>query len=171
MSIFGTIVSKIFGSHSAQAKQAQNPPSGTRTPAAQSPQQQGSQQQGQQQGSRQQTPQQQAPQQQAPQQQSSMQSSVQQGAASGPIPKAQVEEMIRNIATKKGEKSNWNESIVDLLKLLDIDSSLAARKQLARELDYTGPLDGSAEMNIWLHRQVIYQLAENGGKVPDNLKD
>ena len=56
------------------------------------------------------------------------------------------------------------------MKLLKLDSGLAARKQLAQELGYTGALDGSAEMNIWLHKQVMTKLAESGGKVPDNLK-
>ena len=65
---------------------------------------------------------------------------------------------------------NWQESIVDLMKLFKLDSSLGARKQLAKELGYTGALDGSAEMNIWLHRQVMVKLAESGGKVPENLK-
>lgn len=71
----------------------------------------------------------------------------------------------------KGQKLNWKTSIVDLLKALDIDSSLAARKELAQELGYKGALDGSAEMNIWLHKQVVRKLAENGGKVPADLLD
>jgi len=61
-------------------------------------------------------------------------------------------------------------SIVDLMKLLNLDSSLNARKQLAQELGYTGALDGSAEMNVWLHHQVMTKLAESGGKVPESLK-
>uniref|UniRef100_UPI0005B27542 DUF3597 domain-containing protein n=1 Tax=Methylobacterium sp. B34 TaxID=95563 RepID=UPI0005B27542 len=61
-------------------------------------------------------------------------------------------------------------SIVDLMKLLGLDSGLAARKQLADELHYTGDKDDSASMNIWLHKQVMQKLAENGGKVPDDLK-
>ena len=56
------------------------------------------------------------------------------------------------------------------MKLLKLDSSLGARKQLAQELGYTGALDGSAEMNVWLHKQVMIKLAETGGKVPDSLK-
>ncbi len=71
----------------------------------------------------------------------------------------------------KGQKLEWRTSIVDLLKALDIDSSLAARKELARELNYTGDTNNSATMNIWLHRQVIVKLEENGGKVPADLKD
>ena len=63
-----------------------------------------------------------------------------------------------------------DEEIVDLMKLLKLDSGLGARKQLAQELGYTGALDGSAEMNVWLHKQVMTKLAETGGKVPDSLK-
>ena len=84
--------------------------------------------------------------------------------------KSDVEVLIARIADEKAVKSNWKESIVDLMKLLSLDSSLAARKQLAQELGYTGALDGSAEMNIWLHRQVMIKLAETGGKVPEHLK-
>jgi len=65
---------------------------------------------------------------------------------------------------------NWRTSIVDLLKLLGLDSSLAARKELASELHYTGSTEDSAAMNMWLHKQVMQKLAENGGKVPDDLK-
>ncbi|HBI67994.1 MAG TPA: DUF3597 domain-containing protein, partial [Massilia sp.] len=61
-------------------------------------------------------------------------------------------------------------SIVDLMKLLDLDSSLAARKELAAELHYTGDTSDSASMNIWLHKQVMKKLAENGGKVPSDLQ-
>jgi uncharacterized protein DUF3597 len=68
------------------------------------------------------------------------------------------------------EEYNWEESIVDLMKLLKLDSSLGARKQLARELDYKGELNGSAEMNIWLHKQVMTKLADSGGVVPESLK-
>ena len=65
---------------------------------------------------------------------------------------------------------NWQTSIVDLLKVLDLDSSLAARKQLAQELGYTGSTEDSASMNIWLHQQVVAQLQANGGQVPDRMK-
>ena len=68
------------------------------------------------------------------------------------------------------EKLDWRHSIVDLMKLLDLDSNLAARKTLAGELHYTGNTDNSATMNVWLHKQVMAKLAENGGKVPDELK-
>ena len=68
------------------------------------------------------------------------------------------------------EDLRWKTSIVDLMKLLNLDSSLAARRQLARELGYTGPLNGSAKMNIWLHKQVMTKLAEGGGKMPESIK-
>ncbi len=69
----------------------------------------------------------------------------------------------------KGEKLEWRTSIVDLMKALDIDSSLSARKELAKELHYTGDTSDSASMNIWLHKQVIAKIAANGGKVPADL--
>ena len=81
-----------------------------------------------------------------------------------------MEASLSALAAKSGEKLNWRTSIVDLLKLLDLDSSLSARKELAEELNYTGARDGSAEMNIWLHKQVMHKLEENGGKVPESLK-
>lgn len=74
------------------------------------------------------------------------------------------------VAAQK-EKLEWRTSIVDLMKALNLDSSLAARKELAKELHYDGDTNDSAKMNIWLHKQVITKLAENGGKVPDDLKN
>lgn len=74
-------------------------------------------------------------------------------------------------AEAAGKDLNWRTSIVDLMKLLGIDSSLDNRKELATELGYTGALDGSAEMNIWLHKAVMRELAANGGKVPADLTD
>jgi hypothetical protein len=82
-----------------------------------------------------------------------------------------VEAVVAGIAATKKEKLDWRKSIVDLMKVLDLDSSLTARKQLAQELGYKGELNGSAEMNIWLHKAVMKKLAENGGKVPADLKD
>lgn len=82
-----------------------------------------------------------------------------------------VDEVLAGLATRKGEKLNYRTSIVDLMKLLGIDSSLANRKELASELGYTGELDGSAEMNIWLHKATMRELAANGGKVPAELLD
>ena len=83
---------------------------------------------------------------------------------------AEVEAMIKKIADGQNEKLNWQQSIVDLMKLLKLDSSLGARKKLAQELGYKGSLDGSAEMNIWLHKEVMTKLAESGGVVPESLK-
>ncbi len=74
-------------------------------------------------------------------------------------------------AMAEGKDLNWRTSIVDLMKLLGIDSSLSNRKELAMELGYTGSLDGSAEMNIWLHKATMRELAANGGKVPAELLD
>ena len=87
-----------------------------------------------------------------------------------PITIAEVEAMISKVAAGQKEKFDWQRSIVDLMKLLNLDSSLHAREELAKELGYTGRLDGSAEMNVWLHKQVMTKLAESGGKVPDSLK-
>ena len=74
-------------------------------------------------------------------------------------------------AMAEGKDLNWRSSIVDLMKLIGVDSSLDNRKELARELGYTGELDGSAEMNIWLHKATMRELAANGGKVPAELLD
>jgi hypothetical protein len=73
-------------------------------------------------------------------------------------------------AAHKGEKLEWRTSIVDLMKALDIDSSLAARKDLAKELGYSGDTNDSATMNVWLHKQVMSKLAANGGKLPPEIK-
>ena len=82
-----------------------------------------------------------------------------------------VQTLDQMAATKGNPDLNYKSSIVDLMKLLDMDSSLDNRKELATELGYTGDKDGSAEMNIWLHKEVMRQLAANGGKVPANLTD
>ena len=68
------------------------------------------------------------------------------------------------------ESLDWRVSIVDLMKLLKLDSSLKSRKELAAELHYTGDMGDSASMNVWLHKQVMIKLAENGGVVPSDLK-
>jgi hypothetical protein len=86
------------------------------------------------------------------------------------ISKADVEAILAKLADEQDEDLDWKTSIVDLMKLLKLDSSLGARKQLAQELGYTGALDGSAAMNVWLQKQVMTKLAESGGKVPDSLK-
>ena len=69
------------------------------------------------------------------------------------------------------EDLDWRVSIVDLMKLVKLDSSLKARKELAKELGYTGVMNDSAKMNVWLHKQVMTKLAENGGVVPSELRD
>lgn len=140
MSVFGSIVSAIFGSkHAATVTPttgtAAAPPSSKGTPASASP------------GAAAGAP-----------------------AAAGPISRADVEAILKKLHDDQDEDFDWRKSIVDLMKLLKLDSSLGARKQLAQELGYTGALDGSAEMNVWLHRQVMTKLAESGGKVPDSLK-
>ena len=81
-----------------------------------------------------------------------------------------VTAIMDKLAAQSKEKLNWRLSIVDMMKLLNLDSSLAARKELAQELHYSGNMNDSASMNIWLHKQVMIKLAENGGKVPDDLK-
>ena len=82
-----------------------------------------------------------------------------------------VEVLLDDMASKNPEKLNWKTSIVDLMKLLSLDSSLGQRKDLAKELGYSGDTADSASMNIWLHKQVMNKLAANGGKVPAELKD
>ena len=139
MSVFGTIVSAIFGSKhaadvTAAAGQSSAPPSATATSASPG----------------------------------SFTGSA--TATATPVSEAQVEAILVKLSDEKNEDYDWKNSIVDLMKLLKLDSSLNARKQLAEELGYTGALDGSADMNIWLHRQVMIKLAESGGKVPHSLK-
>jgi Domain of unknown function (DUF3597) len=113
-----------------------------------------------------------------------------QGAAPTPTPAAQaatdtpaaapaaaqaqpvdVEAVLTGLAKNHAEQLNWRTSIVDLMKLLNLDSSLTARKQLAQELHFSGDMNDSAQMNVWLQKQVMTKLAENGGKVPDDLKN
>ncbi len=92
------------------------------------------------------------------------------GAAGGG--QVDVTQTLDSIAAQGGHSDlNYKSSIVDLMKVLGLDSSLDNRKELATELGYTGNKDGSAEMNIWLHKEVMRQLAANGGKVPANLTD
>ena len=92
-------------------------------------------------------------------------------APAATMPVVDVEAMLEAKAAKLGHKVNWRESIVDLMSLVGIDNSLAERRALARELGYTGDLNDTAPMNIWLHKQVMRKLAENGGKVPPELLD
>ncbi|WGD56466.1 DUF3597 domain-containing protein [Bradyrhizobium sp. CB1650] len=136
MSIFGKIVSAIFGSHPAAAAPggsapASNAPAGS-APSASAP------------------------------------SSAPAAAPAATVDVAAVVD--KAVAAHKGEKLEWRTSIVDLMKALDIDSSLAARKDLAKELGYTGDMNDSASMNVWLHKQVMSKLAANGGKLPPEIK-
>jgi hypothetical protein len=92
------------------------------------------------------------------------------GAAASPAaPPVDVDAVLSALQAKSTERLNWKTSIVDLLKLLGLDSSLAARKELAAELHYSGSTDDSAAMNMWLHKEVMKKLAENGGKLPADL--
>jgi hypothetical protein len=86
------------------------------------------------------------------------------------LPPVDVEAVLGEMQAKNSQQLNWRTSIVDLMKLLGLDSSLTARKELATELHYSGNMDDSASMNIWLQKQVMQKLADNGGKVPDDLK-
>ena len=81
-----------------------------------------------------------------------------------------VAAVLDKLAKEAGEKLDWRRSIVDLMKLVKLDSGLAARKTLAKELNYAGDTKDSATMNMWLHKQVMAKLAQNGGKLPDDLK-
>ena len=90
-------------------------------------------------------------------------------ASTQPPQAVNVDAVLTKLASSKGGASNWRTSIVDLLKLLDLDSSLAARKDLAQELNVRAGADGSAEQNIALSKAVMQKLAENGGKVPESL--
>ena len=92
------------------------------------------------------------------------------GAAAAPAVTVDVAPILDKAVKAKGEKLEWRTSIVDLMKALDIDSSFAARKELAKELGYTGDSNDSASMNIWLHKQVMTKLAANGGKLPPDIK-
>lgn len=92
-------------------------------------------------------------------------------AAPVALSEVDVEAVLTGLAEQAGQKLNWRTSIVDLMKLLGMDSSLTERRALAAELNYSGDPQDSAAMNIWLHKQVMKKLAENGGKVPADLLD
>src|SRR4051794_25920417 len=91
-------------------------------------------------------------------------------APAGAAQNVDVAAIVDKAAADKHEKLEWRTSIVDLMKALDIDSSLAARKELAKELGYSGDTNDSASMNVWLHKQVMAKLAANGGKLPPEIK-
>jgi len=96
---------------------------------------------------------------------------MQQAPAAAAAQQVDVDAVLEQLAAKKSEKLNYSSSIVDLMKLLDLDSSLDNRKELATELGYAGARYGSAEMNIWLHKRVMQELEKNGGKVSAGLRD
>ena len=98
----------------------------------------------------------------------SVQASTSPSTPSGPS--VDVAAVLDDLNNKATEELDWKHSIVDLMKLLSLDSSLAARKELAKELHYDGDMNNSASMNIWLHKQIMVNLAANGGKLPDDLK-
>jgi hypothetical protein len=87
-----------------------------------------------------------------------------------PAQTVDVAAIVDKAAAAKGEKLAWRISIVDLMKALNLDSSLNARKELAKELHYTGDTNDSATMNVWLHKQIMGKLAANGGKLPSDIK-
>jgi hypothetical protein len=98
------------------------------------------------------------------------QSSPSAAPSAAPPQSVDVAAIVDKAVAAKKEKLEWRTSIVDLMKALDIDSSLAARKELAKELGYTGDTNDSASMNVWLHKQVMAKLAANGGKLPPEIK-
>jgi Domain of unknown function (DUF3597) len=91
-------------------------------------------------------------------------------SSAAPAQSVDVAPILDKAVAAHKEKLEWRTSIVDLMKALDIDSSLAARKELAKELGYTGDTNDSASMNVWLHKQVMAKLAANGGKLPPEIK-
>ena len=136
MSIFGKIMSAIFGSK-ADAAPAGGGSGGGGTPSASGP----------------------------------ATSAAPSAAPIAPPQSVDVTAILDKAVAAKKEKLEWRTSIVDLMKALDIDSSLAARKELAKELGYTGDTNDSAKMNMWLHKALMKRLSENGGKVPADLLD
>jgi len=141
MSIFGDIMSAIFG----RSAKAETPAAGTQGPATPA-------------GSPAAPP-------------SAATPSAPSAPAAAPAAPVDVAAVLDALAKKNKQKLNWRKSIVDLMKLLDLDSSQTARKKLAEELHYSGDTKDSAKMNVWLHKQVMIKLAANGGKVPADLKD
>jgi hypothetical protein len=126
MSIFGKIMSAIFGTSATAATPGTTPAAGGATSTA--------------------------------------------GSGAAPADSVDVAGILDKAVAAKGEKLEWKTSIVDLMKALDIDSSLTARKELAKELGFTGDTNDSATMNIWLHKQMMAKLAANGGKLPADIK-
>jgi hypothetical protein len=135
MSIFGSIMSKIFGGNEAAAATSTAPSAPTSTSSS------------------------------AP-----ASASTGSTATATPAQSVDVEGVLTDLASQNPQQLNWRTSIVDLMKLLNLESSLQARKELAQELHYSGDMNYSATMKVWLHKQVMQKLAENGGKVPDDLR-
>ena len=135
MSIFGKIMSAIFGGHADAAPASGGGGSGG-TPSASG----------------------------------SAPAAAPSAAPAAPPQSVDVAAILDKAVAAKKEKLEWRTSIVDLMKALDIDSSLAARKELAKELGYSGDTNDSASMNVWLHKQVMGKLAANGGKLPPEIK-
>lgn len=140
MSILGSIVSTILGHGSASATPSTTPATPAPTPASAAPKA-------------------------APS--TSAASASAPAATAAPV---DVDAVLTSLAAQHHERLDWKHSIVDLLKVLNLDSSLAARRKLAEELHYTGDEHDTATMNIWLHKQVIAELVKNGGKVPADLQ-
>ena len=147
MGIFSSILDKLRG-HGPSTSQQTAGRAGSAQQQGQPPAQQQSQQQ---------------------QAQPSVQGSLQ-GSPHAAIQSIDIEAVLSEMAAKKGGGGNYRESIVDLLKLLDLDSSLEARKALARELNVNAGAPGSVEQNIALHQAVMLKIEQNGGKVPDSMK-
>ena len=141
MGLFNNLMSKIFGHPAASASPASSPVSGA--PSDTTP---------------------------ATQTTGSAGNAAPAGAAA-PRASVDVNAVLNDLAAKNSEQLDWKKSIVDLMKLVGMDSSLTSRKELAKELGYTGDSSDSATMNVWLHKQVLKKLAENGGKVPADLLD
>jgi hypothetical protein len=153
MKLFNTLMSKIFGGSPKPATTSApagsgTPPSGSTAPAA------GSSMPGMSSGGG-----------------TTTMSAPAAGGGGAPAQTVDVDQVLTQMASKNSEKLDWKKSIVDLMKLVGMDSSLQSRKELATELGYTGDKNDSATMNVWLHKQVLRKLAENGGKVPANLLD
>ena len=145
MSVFGSIMSKLFGT----GAQAQTPPPSSASPSPSTPAT-------------------------SPASQPAAGAAPNTGATTQGSPatsSVDVAAIMDEHVAKSGQTLDWRHSIVDMMKALGLDSSLAARKALAQELHYTGNTADSAAMNMWLHKQVMRKLAENGGKVPDDLRD
>ena len=137
MSIFGTIMSAIFGSTASATPASAGAAAGGSAPASGA---------------------------------STGSAAASASTSAAPGQTVDVAAIVDNAAAANGEKLEWRTSIVDLMKALNIDSSLTARKELAKELGYTGDTNDSASMNIWLHKQVMAKLAANGGKLPPEIK-